>query len=149
MRSDTLTLATWSLLVLFSTTGALAAVQPDYNPPPGVINPQVTQANIALTICRSGWAKSIRPPASYTNALKRKQMRERHLPGKSADYEEDHLIPLELGGHPNGPRNLWPQPWPQARIKDKWEMGYNRAVCAERTTLAVAQRRIKDPSTWR
>jgi hypothetical protein len=27
-----------------------------------------------------------------------------------ACYEEDHLIPLEIGGDPTDPRNLWPEP---------------------------------------
>jgi len=148
-RTGAFTLAIWSLVMLTSTAGTPAAVQPDYSPPPGAVNPQVTQANIAQTICRRGWTRSIRPPASYTDLLKRKQLRARHLPGKSVDYDEDHLIPLELGGHPTDPRNLWPQPWPQARLKDKWESGYNRAVCAGRVTLTIAQQRIKDPGTWR
>jgi hypothetical protein len=30
----------------------------------------VTQATISTTICKSGWTKTIRPPTSYTNALK-------------------------------------------------------------------------------
>jgi len=33
------------------------------------------------------------------------------LTGHAADYEEDHFIPLEVGGHPKDPRNLWPEPW--------------------------------------
>ena len=28
-----------------------------------------------------------------------------------ACYEEDHLIPLEDGGDPQDPRNLWPEPY--------------------------------------
>jgi hypothetical protein len=28
-----------------------------------------------------------------------------------ACYEEDHLIPLEDGGGPTDPRNLWPEPY--------------------------------------
>ena len=28
-----------------------------------------------------------------------------------ACYEEDHLIPLEDGGDPTDPRNLWPEPY--------------------------------------
>ena len=31
---------------------------------PGVLNPDVTQANINATICVHGWTKSIRPPTS-------------------------------------------------------------------------------------
>jgi hypothetical protein len=32
---------------------------------PGVLNPDVTQANIRSTICRRGWTSTIRPPSSY------------------------------------------------------------------------------------
>ena len=39
---------------------------------PGVLNPDVTQANIRSTICRHGWTSTIRPPSSYTDALKRR-----------------------------------------------------------------------------
>src|SRR5437762_14268859 len=67
---------------------------------PGVLNPDVTQANIADTICKHGWTRTIRPPTDYTNALKLKQMREYGVRGSAAQYQEDHLISLELGGHP-------------------------------------------------
>ena len=36
----------------------------------------VTQATISSTICKTGWTATIRPPASYTNALKRAQLAE-------------------------------------------------------------------------
>jgi hypothetical protein len=49
---------------------------------PGVLNPDVTQANIDTTICRHGWTRTIRPPTSYTNELKRKQMREYGIGGR-------------------------------------------------------------------
>jgi hypothetical protein len=126
-----------------------SAASPNYSPPPGALNPQVTQSNIAGTICRRGWTRTVRPPLSYTANLKREQMRQRRLPGSAADYEEDHFIPLELGGHPTDPRNLWPQPIAQAKRKDQWELSLNRTVCAGRMTLGAAQHKIADPSLWR
>jgi hypothetical protein len=135
------------LMVVLSML-ALAA-SPNFVPPPGALNPSVTQANIASTICRHGWTASIRPPVSYTSAMKRRQIAERHLPGSSSDYQEDHFIPLELGGHPASPANLWPQPWPEARLKDEVEYGLNRAVCAGRMALREAQQLIRDPRNWR
>jgi hypothetical protein len=104
---------------------------------------------ISVEICVRGWTRTIRPPASYTGALKRREMAERHLPGSLSDYQEDHLIPLELGGHPTNPRNVWPQPLEQAQRKDRLELALNRVVCAGRMTLGVAQRRIKDPAAWK
>jgi len=106
---------------------------------PGVLNPDVTQANIDSTICVTGWTKTIRPPTSYTNALKRKQMREYGVGGSLSDYQEDHLISLELGGHPTDPRNLWPEPYPRASQVDMIENDLNRQVCDGSLTLAEAQ----------
>ena len=89
---------------------------------PGVNNPAVTEENIQETICVQGWTHTVRPPAAYTNALKRKQIDQYHYQDKKlSSYEEDHFIPLELGGHPRDPRNLWPQQYHiacGARTKD-------------------------------
>ena len=114
---------------------------------PGVINPNVTQANIYETICKSGWTKTIRPPASYTNRLKIEQMKDQNLPGDPKDYEEDHLISLELGGNPTNPRNLWPELWYSpsgwgAHKKDVIETYLKRRVCSKKgdqIALADAQ----------
>jgi hypothetical protein len=111
---------------------------------PGVLNPNVTQANIRSTICRHGWTDTIRPPTSYTNALKTKQMRRYREPGSLSDYQEDHLISLELGGSPTDPRNLWPEPYPRASDVDKIENELNAEVCSGQLTLAEAQQREDD-----
>ena len=108
---------------------------------PGVLNPDVTQANIASTICTHGWTKTIRPPTDYTNALKQKQMREYGVGGSAAQYQEDHLISLELGGHPTDARNLWPEPYPRAAEVDSIENELNAKVCAGDMSLDEAQRK--------
>lgn len=111
---------------------------------PGVLNPDVTQGNIRSTICRHGWTDTIRPPTSYTNGLKRRQMRQYGETGSLSDYQEDHLISLELGGHPTDPRNLWPEPYPRASEVDQIENELNAEVCSGRLTLAQAQQREDD-----
>jgi hypothetical protein len=108
---------------------------------PGVLNPDVTQANIRLTICRHGWTATIRPPVEYTNDLKRKQMRQYGEIGSLSDYQEDHLISLELGGNPTDPRNLWPEPYPRASDVDRIENDLNAQVCSGQLSLAQAQQR--------
>jgi hypothetical protein len=108
---------------------------------PGVLNPAVTQAKIRTTICRHGWTATIRPPVSYTNALKRRQMRQYGETGSLSDYQEDHLISLELGGNPTDPRNLWPEPYPRAAEVDKIENELNSDICDGKLTLAQAQQR--------
>jgi len=111
---------------------------------PGVLNPDVTQANIRSTVCRHGWTTTIRPPVSYTNALKAKQMRLYGETGSLSDYQEDHLISLELGGNPTDPRNLWPEPYPRAAAVDQIENELNAEVCSGQLTLAQAQQREDD-----
>jgi len=117
------------------------AILADPTRTPGVLNPHVTQANIRSTICRDGWTATIRPPVSYTNALKRRQMRQYSETGSMSDYQEDHLISLEMGGNPTDPRNLWPEPYPRASDVDQIENELNAEVCSGRLTLAEAQQR--------
>ena len=85
---------------------------------PGALNPQVRQVTITNTICKRGWTRTIRPPVSYTNALKRRQMILYRETGSPSNYEEDHFIPLELGGAPSNPKNLWPEPRSQSSRSD-------------------------------
>jgi len=108
---------------------------------PGVLNPEVTQATIGSTICRRGWTRTVRPPSDYTSALKERQMTAYREMGPPSGYQEDHLISLELGGHPTDPRNLWPEPYPRAADVDRIENDLNAKVCAGDISLAEAQRR--------
>jgi hypothetical protein len=100
----------------------------------------VSQATIRSTICRHGWTRTIRPPVSYTNDLKRRQLREYGLRGPPSSFQEDHLISLELGGDPRDPRNLWPEPYPRASDVDRIENDLNHRVCTGSMSLAEAQR---------
>ncbi|MFE4874282.1 hypothetical protein [Streptomyces sp. NPDC056682] len=115
---------------------------------PGALNSDVTQDTIYDTICVSGYSSSIRPPVSYTNALKVQQIGEYgYSDTNTADYEEDHLIPLSLGGNPRSPQNLWPQPRYEvggysASDKDTVEYKLYQAVCAGTVQLAPAQQAI-------
>lgn len=93
-------------------------------------------------VCVPGYTDTVRPPTSYTNKLKRIQMEEMALGGDMASYEEDHVVPLALCGHPTDPRNLVPQPWDRARRKDVYEARFHRAVCRGTMTLEEAQRKV-------
>ena len=119
-------------------TGA-AVVRASWSLTPGVLNPQVTQATIRSTICRRGWTRTVRPPVSYTNALKLRQLGRLGLRGPPSAYQEDHLISLELGGNPVDPRNLWPEPYPRAAAVDRIENELNSRVCDGSLSLADAQ----------
>jgi hypothetical protein len=150
---------------------AVAVPRPDLFP--GATNPNITPENMDQNICKRGWStKSIRPPSSYTTALKKTQLQSlgdtlpNELPRvttksgettrpdlskcieRSANpscYEEDHLISLELGGDPRSPENLWPEPWFgswNAHDKDKLENALHKMVCDRTMTLRDAQKAI-------
>ena len=106
---------------------------------PGVLNEAVTQATIRSTICVRGWTATVRPPTSYTSALKLRQMTAYGETGPPAAYQEDHLISLELGGDPTDPRNLWPEPYPRASEVDSIENELNAQVCSGDRSLESAQ----------
>jgi hypothetical protein len=46
--------------------------------------------------------------------------------GSPSEYEEDHFIPLELGGAPRNPKNLWPEPRSQSKLSDPLETKLKR-----------------------
>jgi hypothetical protein len=128
---------------------------------PGATNPAITQADIGSTICVSGWTATIRPPSSYTTALKRTGIvAYGYTDTNLADYEEDHLISLEIGGAPADAANLWPEPYTVsladgtpigARVKDQIENKLKSLVCSRNITLATAQRLIATDwiAAWR
>jgi hypothetical protein len=123
---------------------------PDPACTPGTYNPAVTQSTIGSTICVSGWTATVRPPTSYTNALKVQGITNYgYSDTNTADYEEDHFVPLELGGAPRDPANLWPEPHyvtngtGTSSTKDGVETKLKNAVCSGRITLAAARTAIR------
>ena len=123
---------------------------PDPSCTPGAYNPDVTQSTINSTICVSGWTATVRPPTSYTNPLKVQGIADYGYSDTNvSDYEEDHLVPLELGGAPRATGNLWPEPrygTKTATTKDGVETKLKNAVCAGTITLSAARSAIR--SNW-
>lgn len=95
-----------------------------------VLNPAVTPATVRATVCVTGWTSTVRPPVTYTSALKRQQLAALHLAGPASAYEEDHRLPLEGGGDPRDPSNLAPEPLAAAHAKDQAENQLRAAICA-------------------
>jgi hypothetical protein len=136
-----------------------ASLYPDPTRTPGALNANIIQGTIQDTICNATWhgvnpwshqdvkgTRSIRPPAAFTTALKTQQMTAWGLSGSTGDYEEDHLVSLELGGNPVDPENLWPEaykPAPGAREKDTVENWLHAQVCAGALSLREAQDQIR------
>lgn len=138
------------LLAVLAIVPAFASDLPDPRLTPGAIDPAVTQGNIQSTVCVRGYTKTVRPPAYYTNKLKKKQIRQYGYDDRNPKhYEEDHLIALSIGGNPRDPKNLWPEPrkgeW-NARRKDDLEYVLYRMVCREEISLVDAQHEMA--SNW-
>jgi hypothetical protein len=118
---------------------------PDPKCTPGVLNGNVTQDNIEDTICHPGFAKSIRPPTKYTTPLEIELMKSYGFTGDRKDFELDHLISLQLGGHPKDVKNLWPEPYLtefNAHTKDKFENYLHKQICNGSMSLSQAQKQI-------
>lgn len=121
---------------------------PDPHCTPGATNPQVTQATIGATICRSGYTSGIRPPERVTGPEKDASAIAYGYDGSLHTAEYDHLIPLELGGDPNDPANLWVEPNDRpgatstTNTKDSLENRLRSLVCSGRVTLDEARQAI-------
>ncbi len=76
---------------------------PDPNCTPGAINPKVTDATLATTICKTGYTKSIRPPASITEAEKYANAASYGYTGSMSDVEYDQMCRSSLGAIPMMP----------------------------------------------
>ena len=125
---------------------------PDPRCTPGALNPNVNQGTISSTICESGYTSSIRPPESVTEPEKSGSAIAYSYTGSFSTAEYDHLVPLELGGDPNDPANLWIEPNdnPNAtsfvNAKDTLENRLRSLVCSGVLSLSIAQKAIA--SNW-
>jgi hypothetical protein len=124
------------------------AALPDLHCTPGALNPNVMQSTIRTTICVANWTDTVRPSTSYTNRLKVRGIADDGFTDKTlGHYEEDHLIPLAVGGSPRSPKNLWPEPYKGkfgARIKDKLERFLHDRVCDGTVRLSKARKAFRD-----
>ena len=107
------------------------------------VTPGVTFHVAAATICRSGYATSVRDvPESEKNQVYAEYGITHHT---TDQYEVDHLISLELGGS-NAIGNLWPElndhPKGYLNSKDILENRLHDLVCEGKVALASAQKAI-------
>jgi hypothetical protein len=123
-------------------TGSAKFSGPDLGCTPGARNPAVKQSTIDTTICVSGYSKTVRPAVRITRAEKAASMAAYGDRGPASGFEYDHLVSLELGGAPNDPRNLWPEPGGIPNPKDRVENRLHRDLCAHKISLIAAQREL-------
>lgn len=138
-----------TVLLLVSIAACSETNLPNKQLTPGEVNANITQENIANTICVPHFTDTIRPSSSYTNRLKKVQIAMYKYPSDvdMKDVEEDHLIPLSVGGHPTSSLNLWPQLWDGkygAHQKDKLEQKIHKEVCSGKLSLIEGQKKFSD-----
>jgi hypothetical protein len=141
--------------VLTSTALATGAIRsPGSNDMPNeALTPGAVATTDASTVCRPGYATSVRPTGALWKHLKDEAYDRYGLLGghrsvideqgiRRPAYEMDHLIPLEIGGDPIDLRNLWPQPIASAKVKDEVENELHELVCSGRMEIRQAQAAI-------
>lgn len=116
---------TRALLVL-----AIFASSPDPVLTPGKVDASVTKEVICSTRTRDR--------RKVTKKMRIEVARRYGVPYDSGKFETDHRAPLCAGGA-NDIENLWPQPWSEAREKDKIEVRTCRQLCRGEITLEQAQ----------
>lgn len=125
--------------ILFALVSTVSFADPS-------LNPAVTPSNIQSTICVAGYTRSVRPPARYTNRIKKRLMRAAGIPlARIHDFELDHIVPLALGGCPRCTANLQMQPWDGpagAHRKDRLEVKLQCLVCTGQISLHEVQNAI-------
>ena len=108
-----------------------------------LLNPDVTQATLSTTVCVAGWSPSVRISSSQAARIKAKQVLALYGPDMpTTAFEENHKIPISLGGNPVNEANLVPQSYGgrwNARDSDALELSMHAKLCAGTITLAQAQ----------
>jgi hypothetical protein len=142
-------LATASFIVATTASADAATCSQSYlplpEPPlhPWRLQPRRHAVHDRLDDLRVRLDRKVRPPTSYTNALKTQGIIDYGYADKSlSSYEEDHDIPLELGGSPRDPR----QPVARAvlRHQDRHHQG-RRGDQAEERRLQGHHHLVRGP----
>lgn len=125
--------------MLVTSASAHAA---EYSKPDPSLTPGAVASTDSVEICASDGF----PGSAYSRAHRTTTKDDRRadfarygIPwSERRGYEDDHLVPLCLGGA-DVPSNRWPEPIAEARIKDELEGEACRSVCRGAVPLATAQ----------
>jgi hypothetical protein len=123
--------------------GALSA---DPSCAPGKLAPAVA-ANIEHTVCNAAWVSAtsrLQPPPS-AQALD-KLVIEYQLPGNPVTYTPARVIPVEDGGSPTSPLNLYPLPlngFGGQRTRTAVAEQLHDEICSHRITIAQATKTLE------
>lgn len=162
MRNAPFIMALLGCLAVLGDAGAQPnADLPDHERTPGFSDPAITETTYRQILCRDENGNKLhttderRPSSAYTTGLKKKQLSSWGYADKNLrDYEEDHLVSLELGGSDDSESNLWPEPYGGtwgARIKDGLESELGRRIClgeSDSEYISLSQARAAISGNW-
>jgi hypothetical protein len=103
------------------------------------LTPGVVASTDTHKICTTHWGADRRHVTETMKNVAYLEYGEHKV--KNVCCEVDHLISRELGGA-DDLKNLWPQKWDQARVKDRLENKLHVLVCAGKLPLEQAQHEI-------
>ena len=115
----------------------------DLDVPDPQLTPGAVASHDAAEVCaRNDRGRYIYSPTHRVWRAKRGTLAKYGIPrSQSRLYQDDDRVPLCLGGNNADPRNHWPQPWQEARLKDRLERKVCIAVCDRHSmSLDEAQR---------
>lgn len=116
------------------------------------VTPGLTRGLTLRTICATRWGLDRRFVSEHKKRLvaaaygiERSSIVRRGL-GPCCEF--DHLIPREIGGSDGKDgddiRNIWPQSWADATVKDRRENRLHRLVCSGGVSLKDAQQEMRN-----
>lgn len=112
-----------------------------YRLPDPEATPGVVDMTDPVALCSTKWGQDAR---AVTDSEKRTVTKLYGVPHKlgPGGYEIDHLCSRENCGRGDVVANLWPQPWQQAKLKDRVENRAHKAICQERAPVLELQRQM-------
>jgi hypothetical protein len=111
---------------------------------PGMLDPAAT-GNIAQTVCNPAWvaaASQIQPPPVTLDKL----LIEYQLPGNLVTYALARVVPVEDGGSPTSPLNLYPLPLNGFGGQQTQTVVANQIhheICSHKITIAQAAKTLQ------
>jgi hypothetical protein len=111
---------------------------------PGTLNAAVI-GHTAGTICDPRWLAST-SSSHLAPATRQRLVIEYQLPGPVITYVVAHVVPIEDGGSPTNPRNLYVLPlngWGGERTKAVVAGKLHDEICAHRLTVAEAAKTLE------
>lgn len=134
------------MLLLALAAGGAVCSAPAMAQDAQLLDARVTQASLAETICRPGYADTVAPPFDEAMAQKDRLLAARGIDaGDCVAYALDRRVPILLGGSPDAVANFDLLPWgghAGERRKSLLTVRLKRCVCAGRISLSQAQAAI-------